>query len=139
MKVFSAGYPAWVKYAGVKKKAAPQIKQGGDEGVIELKSFLKILKENPQSILLVDVRDADEYKAGHFKTAVNIPLDDLEKKLKTWKVTKPVVFVCNTGSQSGEAFYMVMDQRPDLKGKVFFLEAETTYNADGTFKIKPAH
>lgn len=136
--VFSDGYPAWVKYVGAAASAAPAIKQGGDEGVIELKSFLKILKENPKSILLVDVRGADEYKAGHFPSAVNIPLDDLEKKLKGWKPGKPVVFVCNTGAQSGEAFYMVMDKRPDLKGKVYFLEAETTYKSDGTFKVKPA-
>lgn len=30
--------------------------------------------------MLVDVRDPDKYAAGSFKTAVNIPTDELEKK-----------------------------------------------------------
>ncbi len=36
---------------------------------------MKIVKNNPASILLIDVRDADEFKAGSFETAVNIPVD----------------------------------------------------------------
>jgi hypothetical protein len=44
------------------------------------------------------------------------------------------VFVCNTGARSGEAYYMVQDIRPQLK-KVYYLEAETIYNKDGSVKI----
>ena len=100
-------------------------------------AFQKILKENPDSILLVDVRDPDEYKEGTFKTAVNIPTDVLEKKLKTWKPAKPVVFICNTGARSGEAYYMVLDARPDLKDKVYYIDAETTFDGKGGYKITP--
>lgn len=132
VKVFSAGYPAWVKYVG---QAEPQLKAGKDEGSLDTAAFEKTLKNNPASILLVDVRDPDEYKAGSFKTAVNIPTDDLEKKLKTWKVDKPVVFVCNTGARSGEAYYMVLDVRPDLKGKVYFVEAEIAFDGKGGYKL----
>mgnify|MGYP000497102431 CR=1 FL=1 len=31
--------------------------------------------------VLIDVRDPDEYAAGSFETAVNIPTDELEKKI----------------------------------------------------------
>jgi hypothetical protein len=44
------------------------------------------------------------------------------------------VFVCNTGARSGEAYYMVQDIRPELK-EVYYLEAECTYNKDGSVKI----
>ena len=133
MKVFAAGYPAWVKYLG----QAPKLKAGKEEGSLDLASFQKILKERPDSILLVDVRDPDEFKKGSLPTAVNIPVDVLEKKLKTWKPGKPVVFVCSTGARSGEAYYMILDQRPDLKDKVYYLDAEISYDGKGGYKIKP--
>ncbi|MGD1984978.1 MAG: rhodanese-like domain-containing protein [Desulfobacterales bacterium] len=93
------------------------------------------MEENPQSIMLIDVRDPDEYAAGSFETAVNIPTDELEKKISTLPTDKPIVFVCSTGARSGEAYYMVQDIRPELK-KVYYLEAELTFKKDGSFEIK---
>jgi len=131
--VFAAGYPAWKKEMG---GAAPvAVKAGADEGSIDIATFEKILKENPDSILLIDVRDADEFKKGHFKTAVNIPTDDLEKKVKELPSDKPIVFACNTGAKSGEAYYMLQDLRPELK-EVYYLEATATYKKDGSYQIK---
>ena len=85
--------------------------------------------------MLVDVRDPDEYKAGTLKNAVNIPVDKLEDKVKTLPTDKPVVFVCNTGARSGEAFYMVQDLRPKMKN-VYYLEAELKVKKDGSYEIK---
>ena len=84
--------------------------------------------------MLIDVRDPDEYAAGSFKTAVNIPTDELEKKIPTLPTDNPIVFICNTGARSGEAFYMLQDIRPEMK-KVYYLEAETIYSKDGSVKI----
>ena len=135
VKVFAAGYPAWKKAYGA-APAAVQVKAGKEEGSIDVAAFEKILKENPDSIYLIDVRDPDEYAAGHFKTAVNIPVNDLEKKVKSLPADKPIVFVCATGARSGESYYMLQDLRPELK-EVYYLEAEVTYKKDGTYKIKP--
>ena len=136
--VFAAGYPAWKKAtagaASAEKKAAVSIKAGKEEGSIDIAAFKKIMAENPGSILLIDVRDPEEYAAGSFKTAVNIPTDELEKKIKTLSADKPIVFICSTGARSGEAYYMVKDTRPDIKD-VFYLEAELTFNKDGSYTI----
>ena len=131
--MFAAGYPAWKNAYGA-SPAAVAVKSGSAEGSIDIATFEKIIKENPQSILLIDVRDPDEYAAGSFKTAVNIPTDELEQKIATLPADKPIVFVCNTGARSGEAFYMVQDLRPELK-EVYYLEAETIYSKDGSVKI----
>ena len=137
VSVFSAGYPAWKKIAGSasSKAAAVKIKVGEEEGSIDIVMLKKILMDNPNSILLIDVRDSDEFQAGSFKTAVNIPTDELEKRLPTLKADKPIVFVCATGARSGEAFYMVKDLRPDIK-EVFYVEATITHRNDGSFEIK---
>ncbi len=131
--VFAAGYPAWKKEAAA---AAPvAVQAGAEEGTIDVATFEKIITENPGSIMLIDVRDADEYAMGHFKTAVNMPTDELEAKVATLPSDKPIVFVCSTGARSGEAFYMLQDIRPELK-KVYYLEAEITFEKDGAYTIK---
>jgi rhodanese-related sulfurtransferase len=111
------------------------VKAGAEEGSIDLETFRKIIEENPQSIYLVDVRDPDEFAAGHFQTAVNIPVAELEEKVDNLPADKPIVFVCSTGARSGESYYMLQDIKPELK-KVYYLEAEIEYNKDGSYKIK---
>lgn len=136
VRVFAAGYPAWKKYAGVTNLAvAKEVKKGDTEGSIDIAAFTKIVEEEPHRILLIDVRDADEFDKGHFKTAINMPVDDLEKKIKTLPSDKTIVFVCATGARSGESYYMVQDLRPELKN-VYYLEAECTYKKDGSYKLK---
>ena len=111
------------------------VKAGTEEGSIDHDTFTKILKENPQSIYLVDVRDPDEFDAGHFQTAVNIPVGELEDRVESLPADKPIVFVCATGARSGESFYMLQDLKPELK-KVYYLEAEVEYSKDGSYNIK---
>ena len=132
--VYAAGYPAWKKEVGAGTAAVP-VKAGAEEGSIEIATFEKILNESPDSIMLIDVRDADEYAAGHFKTAVNMPTEELEANVASLPSDKPIVFVCSTGARSGEAYYMLQDLRPELK-EVYYLEAEATFKKDGSYTIK---
>lgn len=132
MSVFAAGYPAWKKAA---KSAPVAVKAGSEEGTIDIATFEKIMQENPRSIMLIDVRDKDEYDKGTIKGAVNIPVDELEAKIPSLPTDKPIVFVCGTGARSGESYYMVQDVRPELK-KVYYIEGELVLNKDGSFKIK---
>jgi rhodanese-related sulfurtransferase len=111
------------------------IKKGAEEGSIAIDQFNDIIKNRPDSIFLVDVRDKDEYDKGHLKTAENIPVDRLEKVVKTLPADKPIVFICSTGARSGESFYMLQDLRPELK-KVYYLEAGCVFKKDGSYEIK---
>ncbi len=139
VKVCAAGYPAWKAaygdgVAGSATMAATQVKAGTEEGSIDTDTFVKMVKEKPDSMMLIDVRDADEFENGHFKTAVNIPVDQLEDKIKTLPSDKPIVFVCGTGARSGESYYMVQDVRPELKN-VYYLEGYLYYHKDGSFEV----
>lgn len=138
VKVFAEGYPAWKALAGSASSAsaaATAIKGGVEEGSIDHAEFTRLVNETPESLYLVDVRDADEFKKGSLKTAVNIPVDNLEEKIKTLPADKPIVFICGTGARSGEAFYMVQDVRPELKN-VFYVDGEMTIKKDGSFDLK---
>ena len=145
VRTYPAGFPAWKKAYGqgaVATGAAAAaatggvaIKAGKEEGTIAIASFDKIMKENPNSIVIVDVRDPPEFKSGTFKGAINIPIDDLEKKVDSLSPDKPIVFVCSSGGLSGEAYDMVKLLRKDLTA--YFLEAEVTFNKDGNYTLKP--
>jgi phage shock protein E len=54
--------------------------------------------------IIVDVRSASEYKAGHIPGSKNFPLDTIRTKLEELKKTnKPVITVCRSGARSGMA------------------------------------
>ena len=82
------------------------------------------------------MRDADEFAKGSFETAVNIPVDKLEAKIKSLPTDRPIIFVCGTGARSGESYYMVQDVRPGMKN-VYYLDAELEFMKDGSYKITP--
>jgi rhodanese-related sulfurtransferase len=144
---YPPGYPEWEKLNGAPASAAPApvaagaapaasaaLVAGKEKGSVTVASFEQVWKANPGSIMLVDVRDPKEVAAGTIKGSVNIPMNELEKKIATLPTDKPVVFVCGTGARSGEAF----DTVKLLGGKVqaSFLDADVKFNADGTFTMK---
>lgn len=58
------------------------------------------IKEGAQ---IIDVRTPDEFRAGHPKGAVNIPLDRLQSQLGKISKDKPVITCCRSGARSGMA------------------------------------
>ncbi|MDO4662242.1 MAG: rhodanese-like domain-containing protein [Tissierellia bacterium] len=56
-------------------------------------------------VLVVDVRDENEYKQGHIKHAINVPLDKIKEDPEVLSDYKdfPVIVYCNTSKKSGEA------------------------------------
>ncbi len=145
---YPPGYPEWEKLngatapaaaaagasaAGTTPAASAALVPGKEKGSVTVASFEQVWKSNPGSVMLVDVRDPKEVAAGTIKGSVNIPMNELEKKIATLPTDKPVVFVCGTGARSGEAF----DTVKLLGGKVqaFFLDADVKFNADGTFTM----
>ena len=62
--------------------------------------------------LVVDVRTPSEYKSGHAKGAINIPLDSIGQQLNKFKKEQAIVLCCRSGARSGRATSI-------LKGKGF--------------------
>lgn len=57
-----------------------------------------------QGAVIVDVRTAAEFKSGHIKGAVNIPLDQVKSKVAELKKKgKPIITCCRSGNRSGIA------------------------------------
>lgn len=49
---------------------------------------------------LIDVRTVGEYQSGHLPGALNIPLDQLGRRMEEVPQDKPIIVVCASGSRS---------------------------------------
>ncbi len=62
-------------------------------------------KVNREQAVVVDLRDAKDYKAGHIVDAINIPRAKLAERigeLESYR-DKPLILVCKMGQHSGPA------------------------------------
>ena len=53
--------------------------------------------------LILDVRTPDEFRQGHVKGSMNIPLDRLPQDLKRLGKQQPIITCCRSGMRSGIA------------------------------------
>jgi rhodanese-related sulfurtransferase len=54
--------------------------------------------------ILLDVRTPEEYKAGHIKSAINVPVDQVRSRIAEIKaMNKPVITYCRSGMRSRTA------------------------------------
>jgi rhodanese-related sulfurtransferase len=52
---------------------------------------------------IIDVRTKEEYRGGHAKGSVNIPLNTLTASMAKIRKDKPVITCCASGMRSGSA------------------------------------
>ncbi|MDR2670013.1 MAG: sulfurtransferase [Desulfovibrio sp.] len=133
--VVEAGYPAWTALYG--SGAAVGKKDDGErQGMYPVIDFEKALASGKPSFVVIDMRSAAEYKAGHIPGSINIAADALEGKLADLPRDRDVIFICSTGSRAGEAYYAAKDKYPQAKN-FHYLEAAIKFNNDGTYQISP--
>ncbi len=68
----------------------------------------KVAKDNiekDRSIVLLDVREMDEYKGGHIKGALLVPLGSIQDKMNKLNVLKSttIYVYCHSGARSTRA------------------------------------
>lgn len=143
---YPPGYPEWEQLyggpasaavspgtPGATAPAAATLVPGKEKGSVTVASFENVWKSNPGSVLLVDVRDAKEFAAGTIQGAVNIPINDLEKKIGTLPTDRPVVFICGTGARSGEAYDTVKLMAAQVQA--YFLDANIKFAGGGVYAM----
>lgn len=54
-------------------------------------------------VVLVDVREADEYASGHVPGAVNIPLSSVPERVGEFNGSQTVYVICQSGGRSARA------------------------------------
>ena len=85
-------------------------------------NYSELVKNGAQ---IIDVRTPGEFKAGHIRGAVNIPLQTISSQLGRIKKDKPVITCCASGMRSASA-------KSILKSSGF----EEVYNGGGWMSLQ---
>lgn len=81
------------------------VKHESNKGGASLSPQQVINVVNQQEGVVVDLRDAADFKAGHVVDAINIPASKLASKvseLESYR-NRPIILVCKMGQHSGAA------------------------------------
>ncbi len=81
----------------------PMVRRGTSGPAVSTAEAIRLI--NHQDAIVVDVREAADYSAGHILNARNLPAGQLEARageLDKFK-ERPVIVACDTGSRSGAA------------------------------------
>lgn len=58
-------------------------------------------------VTLIDVRTPSEYDLMHITNAINIPVDDIEKRIFMYEQTCPIMIYCSSGARSKTALQIL--------------------------------
>ncbi len=150
VKVFAAGLPAWKK-AGLKTTACAKgavaateseqpkeavfvdgVKVGVDEGTVDGEWLYALIKQGklPQNIVLYDVRDTADHKAGHIAGSKHIFAEELSAQELNDQLPKDkiVIFSCGSGARAMEAYFKLKDAKLDVSKRMYF---DANINCEG--------
>lgn len=68
----------------------------------------------PDEFLVVDVREQDEWTAGHIAEAVHIPLMQVPQRVDDIPSDRPILVVCKVGARSAQAAGFLQTQGRDV-------------------------
>jgi len=108
VSVLEQGFQGWLDSGREAARGEPATEIVYDPkplpGEISTGKFARIIEENPEDTLILDVRSPDEVAAGALPAAMNIPLDELEMRLNEIPKDKTVVAHCATGMRAEMAY-----------------------------------
>jgi len=82
-----------------------------------------------EEVLYVDVREDDEWKAGHIEWALHVKLGDIEAgKFDQIPKDTPVSLYCRSGRRSGIAY--------DILTKAGYINVKNVWGMDGIASVK---
>jgi rhodanese-related sulfurtransferase len=65
---------------------------------IRTNDIIKYIGKN--NVIIIDLREREEYEAGHIPSAVNIPYEELEDKKRYLHRNNLLIFYCDRGNIS---------------------------------------
>jgi rhodanese-related sulfurtransferase len=95
-------------------------------GEMNVADFVTPLKKPEKTVVVVDVRNASEFKAGSLPNATNTPLEEIESKLAKLPKDKTLVVFCNTGVRAEMAYDLL--KKAGLKSK--YVKASIKFDKD---------
>lgn len=103
MRIYLEGIPVWEE-RNLPMVTGPEYNKKIEATKIKPADLKKLIDENKQDFVVVDVRDASEFKEGHIPGAINIPSETFASGSGVLPKEKKIIVYCNTGSRSYLAY-----------------------------------
>ncbi len=100
---------------------------------LKAQDFLAIIDSGEQ-VQIVDVRTPQEYEIFHLPNSINIPLNELERRVDEINFIKPVYAICQSGQRSKAAVHEL--QRKSKKATVYHVLGGMNSVIKGVLKTK---
>lgn len=121
----SGNFAGWVKSGGktVKGPIVTDInwKRKLGKGEVSKEDFLKVVKGEDTSAVILDVRTPEETAIGGFPNSIPVPLDQIDSRLADIPIDKKLYVHCTTGARADMA---AQELKKNGFNNVFFLVAE---------------
>jgi rhodanese-related sulfurtransferase len=135
--MLTGGYDAWqaaklsVATAPLATKVAyvPKPRPGS----ISNDEFLRLVKDTPANVLILDVRNSDEANAGMIKGAKLIPDEELLARMSELPKDKRIIAHCSTGIRAEMAYHKLKAAGYN----VAFVYADLEIAKSGAVKLAP--
>lgn len=101
--IYAEGMPVWEE-KGMPIYAGPDYEKRIETSKIAPLELEALLKSSAASLTVVDVRDPEEFKAGHIPGAINIPVAAFASQSGALDKEKQIVVYCNSGGRSYNAY-----------------------------------
>ena len=106
--ILDGGYAGWLQDDGGIQKGLVRTKifylPRPHPGEIVGDEFINVVKNRPQDVLILDVRTPTEASLGMIEGAVNIPVDELQARVKELPKDKEIITHCRTGLRAEMAY-----------------------------------
>ena len=106
--ILDGGYDGWLKRDGAIQKGMVRTKiyylPRPHPGEIVGDEFINIVQSKPNDKLILDVRTQTEAAMGTIEGAMNIPVDELQGRLKELPTDKEIITHCRTGLRAEMAY-----------------------------------
>lgn len=136
VKLLTGGMGAWqsAKYEIATGKLAAKVSYTPKlrQGEIAVSEFEKYAAQLPANVMIIDVRNVNEGKAGMIKTAKLIPVEEIKVRASEIPKDKLVITHCATGVRAEMAYHALKELGYT---NVKFVNAKIDIDKNGSFKI----
>ena len=86
----------------------------------------KTMVQRQTDLVILDVRNPNEYVTAHYPNALNIPVNELEARLSEVPSGKPVLVHCALGRRALRAYEILKEKRPDIK-ELYYINGDVIF------------
>ena len=109
-------------------------------GPVDGELAIRLIEGFGDRLLIIDVRNPEEFAKGHIPQAINIPLSEFSARLDEIPADRPVLLLCLAGKRSTMAHDTLMAlNRPIPKESGVWRVADIPeYHPDGSYSFRKA-